>query len=74
MRDDGERWPHSDGAWAVWSPEARATAYTQLTEPDGPIHFAGEHMSYLTGWQEGAVLSAHHAVRAISARVKARRG
>jgi monoamine oxidase len=31
-------------------------------------------MSYLTGWQEGAVLSAHQAVRAIAERVKARKG
>jgi monoamine oxidase len=66
--------PYSSGAWADWSPEARETAYAVLSEPDGPIHFAGEHMSYLTGWQEGAVLSAHHAIRAIAARVKARRG
>jgi monoamine oxidase len=66
--------PYSSGAWADWSTEARETAYAVLNEPDGPIHFAGEHMSYLTGWQEGAVLSAHHAVRAIAERVKARKG
>ena len=66
--------PYSGGAWADWSAEARTTAYPILNAPDGPIHFAGEHMSYLTGWQEGAVLSAHNAVRAIAERVQARKG
>jgi monoamine oxidase len=64
--------PYSKGAWARWSPTGRAGAYRMLGEPDGPIYFAGEHMSYLTGWQEGAVLSAHDAVRAIAERIKAR--
>jgi monoamine oxidase len=66
--------PYSNGSWAEWSHEARNAAYPILGEPDGPIHFAGEHMSYLTGWQEGAVLSAHQAVRSIAERVKARKG
>jgi monoamine oxidase len=66
--------PYSQGAWADWSPEARNLRYLILNRPDGPIHFAGEHLSYLTGWQEGAVLSAHAAVRAIDDRVKARKG
>ena len=69
-----EKIPHSRGAWANWSREARASAYPVLSKPDGPIHFAGEHLSYLTGWQEGAVLSAHNAVRSIADRVKARKG
>jgi monoamine oxidase len=66
--------PYSAGAWATWSQDARSTRYPTLNLPDGPIHFAGEHMSYLTGWQEGAVLSAHAVVRAIADRVKARKG
>jgi monoamine oxidase len=66
--------PFSGGAWADWSTEARTTAYPTLNAADGPIHFAGEHVSYLTGWQEGAVLSAHNAVRAIAERVQARKG
>jgi monoamine oxidase len=65
--------PHSSGAWAEWSPAARQAAYPVLSEPDGPIYFAGEHMSYLTGWQEGAVRSAHQAVRAIGERCLARK-
>jgi monoamine oxidase len=66
--------PYSEGAWADWSPDARNLRYQVLNQPDGPIHFAGEHLSYLTGWQEGAVLSAHNAVRAIGERAAARRG
>ena len=65
--------PYSLGAWAMWSPEARGTAYATLNRPDGPIYFSGEHLSYLTGWQEGAVLSAHAAIAAIDAQVRARK-
>src|SRR5262249_54196796 len=57
--------PYSEGAWANWSAAARNSSYQVLNQPDGPFHFAGEHLSFLTGWQEGAVLSAHNAVRAI---------
>ncbi|NEO95441.1 MAG: hypothetical protein F6K56_36740 [Moorea sp. SIO3G5] len=62
--------PYSLGGWMRWQQEARETAYRLLNVPDGPIYFAGEHMSYLTGWQEGAVLSAHDAVRGISAQLQ----
>jgi monoamine oxidase len=36
-----------------------------LLKPEGPIVFAGEHLSYQPTWQEGAVLSAHEALRII---------
>jgi monoamine oxidase len=65
--------PYNLGAWTEWEPEARKGAYATLNQPDGPIYLAGEHLSYLTGWQEGAVLSAHAAIAAIDARVRARR-
>ncbi len=63
--------PYAQGAWAEWGPDQRQTTYPLLNEPDGPIYLAGEHLSYLTGWQEGAVLSAHSVVRAIANRVQA---
>ena len=47
--------PFQLGAWGVSSP------LTLLT-PDDNIVFAGEHLSILQGWQEGAVLSAYHAI------------
>lgn len=63
--------PYSMGGWMDWSEEARETAYATLLEPDESIYFAGEHMSYLTGWQEGSVLSAHDAIRGISVQLQA---
>jgi monoamine oxidase len=60
--------PWSQGAWAEWSHAQRQDEYRTLLEPDGPIHFAGEHLSYLPGWQEGAALSALRAVRQIAER------
>lgn len=63
--------PFSEGAWSEWSPEARATHYRTLLDGDGPFLFCGEHLSYLNGWQEGAVRSAHHALAQIAARAAA---
>ncbi len=60
--------PFSEGAWCEWTPEARRSAYPVLLEPDGPLFLAGEHLSYLTGWQEGAVLSAHATIKLIGER------
>lgn len=56
------------GGWGVWSDEARATAYPVLTEPDGRIYLAGEHMSYIGGWQAGAFESAWQQVERLHAR------
>lgn len=61
--------PYAIGGWANWSSEARETSYPAVTRPDGPYYFAGEHISHITGWQEGSVLSAHDSVSAIAERV-----
>ena len=45
--------------------------YETLIEPDGPIIFAGDHVSHIVAWQEGAALSALRAVQQIADRVKA---
>jgi monoamine oxidase len=47
--------PFQLGGWGVSSP------LTLLT-PDDRIVFAGEHLSILQGWQEGAILSAYYAI------------
>jgi monoamine oxidase len=65
--------PFSGGGWADWNAAARRDAYPILSHGDGPFHFAGEHMSYISGWQEGAVRSAHHTVTRIAEQVRARR-
>jgi monoamine oxidase len=62
--------PFSGAAWAEWSRDARAAHYATLLKGDGPFLFAGEHLSYINGWQEGAVRSAHHTLRAIAERLR----
>jgi monoamine oxidase len=47
--------------------------YETLIEPDGPIIFAGDHVSHLVAWQEGAALSALRAVSQLNDKVKAAR-
>jgi monoamine oxidase len=63
--------PYSLGAWIEWETisGARQSEYPILLAGDGPFYFAGEHMSYVTAWQEGAVQSAHYTVSEIAARV-----
>jgi len=60
--------PHALGAAVAWQPNQRASDYGLLCQADGPFHFAGEHMSYINAWQEGAALSAHEAVKQIAVR------
>ena len=45
--------------------------YQTLLQADGPIYFAGDHVSHIVGWQEGAAISGLRAVQQISDRVKA---
>ena len=47
-----------------------STANTLLA-PDDNIIFAGEHLSILKGWQEGAILSAYNAINEITKKVHA---
>jgi monoamine oxidase len=44
--------------------------YETLIEPDGRVFFAGDHVSHIVGWQEGAALSSQRVVKMISERVK----
>ena len=62
--------PWSEGVGAVWGggltgSGGRPPEYAELLKPEGPIVFAGEHLSYQPTWQEGAVLSAHEALKLI---------
>jgi monoamine oxidase len=45
-----------------------------LNQPDGPFYFAGEHLSRLGAWQEGAILSARRAINMIDRRRRAQGG
>jgi monoamine oxidase len=59
---------YSEGVGAVgpeWGGDRRGARYLELLKPEGPITFAGEHLSYVGLWQEGAALSAHEAVKLV---------
>jgi monoamine oxidase len=56
-----------------FSQEARGSRYAELLKPEGPIVFAGEHLSYVLYWQEGAALSAHAAMRVLMSQAAERR-
>ena len=68
--------PYSEGVGAMWGdPDYggrldRGQVYLELLKPEGPIVFAGEHLSYQPNWQEGAATSAHEALKLLSAIVK----
>ena len=49
-----------------------APRYAEMLRPEGPIVFAGEHLSYVPFWQEGAALSAHAAMRVLMEQAAAR--
>ena len=71
--------PWSEGVGAV-GPDfddsapgvARGPRYQELLRPEGPIVFAGEHLSYVGLWQEGAALSAHEALKLVAAMARER--
>ena len=59
------------GGWATWSEEARAKFYPVLFEGEGRTLMAGEHMSYLGGWQAGAIESSWQQIERIHQRLSA---
>ena len=67
--------PYSEGVGAIWGGgpggnAPRGERYAELLKPEGPIVFAGEHLSYQGLWQEGAALSAHEALKLVAAMAK----
>jgi monoamine oxidase len=71
--------PYSEGVGAMWpggpgSLNPRPPAYAELLRPEGPILFAGEHLSYQPTWQEGAALSAHEALKLLAGMARERAG
>ena len=59
--------PFQKGGW----PRRNGDAAAVLRRGDGPFRFAGDQVSALPGWQEGAVLAARAAVGAIRGRFAA---
>jgi len=69
--------PYSEGVGALWDGGPgeggrRTGAYLELLKPEGPIFFAGEHLSYVGLWQEGSALSAHEALKLLQAMAAAK--
>jgi monoamine oxidase len=58
-------------AFDATSDEFYAGPYKEITQPDWPFIFAGDHTARVGAWQEGAVLSAHRAAELIGAHAKA---
>jgi monoamine oxidase len=59
------------GGWAEWTDEGREQAYPLLLEGEGRVLLAGEHLSYLTGWQAGAIESAWQQIEKLHTRASA---
>lgn len=63
---------HSEFSWAWWHSHDDFNRMNRvLGAADGPFYFAGDWLSPLTGWQAGAFMSAHRAVRALHTRARA---
>jgi monoamine oxidase len=45
--------------------------YDLMNEPDGPYHFAGEHLARVGAWQQGAIVSGWRAAEQIAERRQA---
>ena len=59
----------NEGSW-IQDYGGGAQGYEVVIQPDGPIYLAGDTISHVVGWQEGAALSARRAVGMISDKVK----
>ncbi len=57
--------PYQLGGWADdW--ECPDSNYDRLLRPDGNVWVAGDQVSHISGWQEGAIRSAIHVVERIA--------
>ena len=65
------RVPWSRGSWRSESSEAHQ-ALTLLRQPDGRIYFAGDYMTDMSSWMQGAFDSARDVATALHRRVLAR--
>ena len=65
------RVPWTQGCFGIWTEASRAEHYKNLCQLDGRIVLAGEHASYVGGWQEGGITSALDAIGRLHQRVLA---
>jgi len=70
--------PYNLGSWVGRAPNYVAGRslgyyegpYKEFCQPDDRIYFSGDHCSHIIGWQEGAALASHRAIRMISDRIQ----
>ncbi len=60
--------PWARAAFAVYLPGQVSALYAAATQPEGRVHFAGEHLSSWPGWMQGALASGLRAAREVSVR------
>jgi len=65
------RSPFTQGCFGSWTEDTRAAHYKNLCEMDGRIVLAGEHASYVGGWQEGGITSSLDVIGRLHQRVLA---
>ncbi len=57
--------PYARGAFALFEPEQQTRLQAAIVQPEGRIHFAGEHTSLYHAWIQGALESGIRAAREI---------
>ncbi len=57
--------PYARGAFALFEPEQQTRLQASIVQPEGRIHFAGEHTSLYHAWIQGALESGIRAAREI---------
>lgn len=62
------RVPWAMGCSSIWSEQRRKDHYKNLCTMDNRIVLAGEHASYIGGWQEGSMLSSINAIEQLHKR------
>jgi monoamine oxidase len=63
------RVPFSFGCAGGWTEETRKAHYDNVCQIDGRIVLAGEHVSHIPAWMEGAILSSLNAISRLHQRV-----
>jgi monoamine oxidase len=66
------RIPYNMGSWIHIEEPNMYPGYERAIQSDDPIFLAGDHLSHIVGWQEGAALSAHRAVSLLTQSQSAR--
>lgn len=63
---------YNEMSWVSWKNDDEFTRHTtKLAGGEPPFYFAGDWMSHLNGWQAGAFVTSHQAVRALHSRALA---